>query len=112
MRQVFTGIRCSDAALELLYVYTVSINRSFYHHLSQNEEDTAIRILNTPRLHRQRKGRRKTVRVLDTDELAAHFGLPADVDVQQLETRLYEADWPYHRDAAGRLWSVAPEKTE
>jgi hypothetical protein len=47
---------------------------------------------------------------MNTEELAAHFGFPADVDLHQLEVALHEADWPYHRDAAGRLWSVAPEE--
>ena len=71
-----------------------------------------IRILDTPRLHRQRKGRRRTVQVLNTEELAERFGFTPDVDVHQLERALHEANWPYHRDAAGRLWSVAPEKKD
>jgi hypothetical protein len=47
---------------------------------------------------------------MNTEELATHFGFPPDVDLEQLEVALREADWPYHRDAAGRLWSIAPEE--
>ena len=47
---------------------------------------------------------------MNTEELAGHFGLPAD-DLQRLEASLHQAGWPYHRDAAGRLWSVAPAVT-
>jgi hypothetical protein len=48
---------------------------------------------------------------MNTEELAVHFGLPTDVDLHRLEVALQDAEWPYHRDAAGRLWSVAPEKS-
>ena len=85
----------------ILYICTVSA-----------EKETLIPILNTPRLHRQRKGRRRAVRVLDSAELARHFSLPADAAPARLEEKLREAGWPYHRDAAGRLWAVAPEGAE
>lgn len=71
------------------------------------QRSTLIRILETPRLHRQRKGRRRTVRVMDMAEIATHFALPEATDPAAIESALQEAGWPYHRDAAGRLWSVA-----
>ena len=46
---------------------------------------------------------------MDTQDLANHFSLPADIDPAMLEAVLEQAGWPYHRDAAGRLWSVAQE---
>jgi hypothetical protein len=46
---------------------------------------------------------------MDTAELATYFGMPENVDPDVLEVTLHEAGWPYHRDAAGRLWSVAPD---
>jgi len=64
-----------------------------------------IRILDTPRLHRQRKGRRKTVKVMDDHELATHFQVAQD----QLKPTLIAAGWQFHEDANGRLWSVPPE---
>ena len=46
---------------------------------------------------------------MDMHDLAEHFDLPADVDAGILEATLQQAGWPYHRDAAGRLWSVAQD---
>ena len=48
---------------------------------------------------------------MDTAELATYFGMPENVDPDVLEVTLHEAGWPYHRDAAGRLWSVAPDNS-
>jgi len=48
---------------------------------------------------------------MDTRELALHFGLSDGVDPALLEQRLQQAGWPYHRDATGRLWAVAPENS-
>lgn len=67
-----------------------------------------MKVLDTPRLHRQRKGRRRKVRVMNHDELAAHFGVEHD----QLKPALIEAGWPFHEDAAGKLWaSVEGERS-
>ena len=67
-----------------------------------------MKILDTPRLHRQRKGRRRAVTVMDHEELATHFGVEPD----QLKSVLIEAGWPFHEDAAGRLWaSVEGERS-
>ena len=48
----------------------------------QHHGGKPIRLLDTQRLHRQRKGRRKTVTVMDHEELAAHFS----VEPHQIET--------------------------
>lgn len=74
-------------------------------------QELIIRILDTPRLHRQRKGRRKTVRVMDQEELAVHFGVAADAP-DDLQMALEQAGWPYHEDATGRLWSVSQENVQ
>ena len=52
-------------------------------------------------LHRQRRRRRSTVRVLDHSELANELG----VAERDLKTALDEAGWRYHEDANGRLWA-------
>lgn len=52
-------------------------------------------------LHRQR-GRHKTVRVLDQQELAALF----DVAVDALPETLQAAGWRYHQDSAGMIWAT------
>ena len=52
-------------------------------------------------LHRQR-GRHRTTRVLDQDELAARFGVP----LEALASRLDAEGWRYHRDSAGRIWAT------
>lgn len=52
-------------------------------------------------LHRQR-GRHRTTRVLDQEELAARFGVTADA----LASRLDELGWRYHRDSTGRIWAT------
>jgi len=59
----------------------------------------------SPRLHRQRKGRRKTVTVLNQEELAAHFEVAQD----QVKTALILAEWSFHEDANGKLWALSPE---
>jgi hypothetical protein len=86
-----------------------ALNVEYCIYIQYSKGGSDIRILDTPRLHRQRKGRRKMVRIMDTAELATYFGLPENVDPDVLANTLHEAGWPYHRDAAGRLWSVAPE---
>ena len=53
-------------------------------------------------LHRQRLTRRKTVRVLNQDELSERLGVAAE----SLPERLAELDWPYHRDGSGRIWAT------
>jgi hypothetical protein len=60
-------------------------------------------LLKTPRLHRQRKGRRKTVTVLNRDELADYFEVAHD----QVKTALIAANWSFHEDANGGLWASA-----
>jgi hypothetical protein len=60
-------------------------------------------LLQTPRLHRQRKGRRKTVVVLNRDELADYFEVAHD----QVRTALIAANWSFHEDANGGLWASA-----
>lgn len=92
-----SALLACDPTIRILYV----------HPASPGSAD--IRFLDTPRLHRQRRGRRRTVRVMDMTELADRFGLPADTDAAVVESALQRAGWPYHRDAAGRLWSVEPE---
>lgn len=47
------------------------------------------------------------VRVLDHDELAAHFRMPGD-DPEALKRTLTSAGWRYHQDVQGRLWAVPP----
>ncbi len=59
-------------------------------------------VFEAPRLHRQRRGRRRTVQVLDHDELAERFGVPAE----SLKAALIAAGWDFHEDANGRLWAV------
>lgn len=60
-------------------------------------------LLKTPRLHRQRKGRRKSVVVLNQDELADRFKVAHD----QVKTALIAAGWSFHEDANGGLWASA-----
>jgi hypothetical protein len=57
----------------------------------------------SPRLHRQRKGRRKTVTVFNQEELAVHFEVAQD----QVKPALIAAGWPYHEDANGGLWALS-----
>lgn len=52
-------------------------------------------------LHRQR-GRHRTVRVLDQQELADHFRVPVEALPQTLEA----AGWRYHQDSAGMIWAT------
>jgi len=54
------------------------------------------------RLHRQRRGRRRTVQVLDHGELASRFGVRPD----ELKAALIAAGWDFHEDANGLLWAV------
>ena len=56
-------------------------------------------------LHRRRKGRRRTVTVMNQAELARHFQVPEDA----VRDALIDAGWPFHEDANGGLWAVAPE---
>ena len=85
----------------MLYIYTVF------------REPSTIRILGTTPLHRQRKGRRRKVTVLDHDELLERFELtalePEVTRTDALKAALDSAGWPYHEDALGKLWAVAPE---
>lgn len=59
-------------------------------------------VFQSSRLHRQRRGRRRIVQVLDHDELAARFGVRPDA----LKSALIAANWDFHEDANGRLWAV------
>lgn len=59
-------------------------------------------VFDAPRLHRQRRGRRQTVKVLDHDELADRFGVRPD----GLKAALVAAGWDFHEDVNGRLWAV------
>lgn len=59
-------------------------------------------------LHRQRKGRRRTVTVMNQAELARHFRC-GEAAVREA---LIAAGWPFHEDANGGLWAVAPDRTE
>ncbi len=52
-------------------------------------------------LHRQR-GRHRTARVLDQDELAARFGIAADAVPSHLDA----LGWRYHQDSTGRIWAT------
>jgi hypothetical protein len=52
-------------------------------------------------LHRQR-GRHRTVRVLDQQELADLFAVPVAALPQTLEA----AGWRYHQDSAGMIWAT------
>ena len=70
-----------------------------------NQRGQTIRILDTQRLHRQRKGRRKTVTVLNHAELGERF----KVDEDQLKQALIAAGWDYHEDANGQLWAVSQD---
>jgi hypothetical protein len=56
-------------------------------------------------LHRQRSGARKSVRVLDQDELAALLG----TDRADVGKRLDELGWRYHQDSAGHIWATEQE---
>ncbi len=56
-------------------------------------------------LHRQRRRRHATVRVLDHAELAAEFRVAED----ELKAALDAAGWRYHEDANGRLWASVTE---
>jgi hypothetical protein len=67
----------------------------------QSHGATLIKILQPTPLHRQRKGRRRPVKVMNHAELAAHFGVEQD----QLKAALIEAGWSFHEDAAGKLWA-------
>lgn len=59
-------------------------------------------VFDAPRLHRQRRSRRRTVQVLDQGELADRFGVTPD----QVRDALIAAGWDFHEDANGRLWAV------
>ncbi len=58
------------------------------------------------RLHRQRARRRNTARILDHEELAAHFCVAED----QVQDTLVAAGWDFHRDANGRIWASVSEE--
>lgn len=53
-------------------------------------------------LHRQRTRKRQRLRVLNSDELVAHFGLASP---ESLATYLTERRLPYHRDSRGIIWA-------
>ncbi len=55
-------------------------------------------------LHRRRRGKRKTVAVLNQQELAERLG----VTVAELRKTLDELSCPYHVDSAGNLWAAPP----
>lgn len=57
-------------------------------------------------LHRQRKGRRKTAKVLDQAELAGWLNVSPDA----VEETLDAMKWPYHKDSAGKIWARAPDE--
>jgi hypothetical protein len=56
-------------------------------------------------LHRLRSRRRKSVQVLNQDELARLLG----IDSQDVGNRLDELGWRYHRDSAGCIWATEQE---
>jgi Zn-dependent peptidase ImmA (M78 family) len=58
------------------------------------------------RLHRQRRGRRKPVTILNQAELATYF----DVAESAVKTSLQAAGWHYHEDANGALWASPQDK--
>jgi hypothetical protein len=53
------------------------------------------------RLHRQRRGRRKPVTILNQSELATYFA----VSESTVKDALQAAGWHYHEDANGELWA-------
>ncbi len=55
-------------------------------------------------LHRRRHGKRKTVAVLNQQELAERLG----VTVALLKKTLDDMGYPYHVDSAGNLWAAPP----
>ncbi len=57
-------------------------------------------------LHRRRHGKRKTVAVLNQQELAEYLG----VTTAELRKTLDELGCPYHVDSAGNLWAAPPTK--
>lgn len=83
---------CSPAAHKLLYVYTVS-------------GWSPVSDFKLRPLHRQRTRRTPTRRVLDQNELAAHFG----VEPGEVRSALEAVGWDYHEDAAGRIWASVPK---
>ena len=55
-------------------------------------------------LHRRRHGKRKTVAVLNQQELAEYLG----ITTAELRKTLDELGCPYHVDSAGNLWAAPP----
>jgi len=53
------------------------------------------------RLHRQRRGRRKSVTILDHAEIAALFAIPES----KVKETLDAAGWRYHQDVNGAIWA-------
>lgn len=56
------------------------------------------------RAHKQRKGRRRPVEILNTAELLQRLA----VDRDQLEETLIRLKWRYHKDAQGEVWVSMP----
>ena len=54
------------------------------------------------KLHRQRRGRRSPVQILDHQELAAYFRVPPT----GLKIAMDAAGWNYHEDANGHIWAT------
>ncbi len=59
-------------------------------------------------LHRRRHGRRKTVAVLNQEELAERLG----VTTAELKGTLDVMGCAYHVDSAGNLWAAPPPKDD
>ena len=53
------------------------------------------------KLHRQRRGRRKSVTILNQAEIANLFAIPES----QVKEALDAAGWRYHEDANGAIWA-------
>ena len=64
-----------------------------------------IKILDPPRPHRQRKGRRKPATVLNHEELSTLFS----VDPAALKDAMIAAGWQFHEDASGALWATSQD---
>ena len=59
-------------------------------------------------MHRQRKGRRKRVTVLNHKQLAELL----DVPLSEVKAKLDALGCRYHQDSAGALWAKPPEQVE